>query len=318
MLSLDAMSKQRTGVANRREDLAGSRTPGGGEMGHGRSDRSDQRPAESETDKLRRAFAEFSATSAQLAQTYLDLQAQVARLSAELAAANGELARRERLSALGEMAAKLAHQLRTPLAAALLYVGHLARPQLEETDRLRFATKAMDRLHYLERLIADMLAFVRGAQGVRSRFPVRALVGDLLQVFEAQAAARGVVIEVDDQAAGVELMADRQALTGALTSLLENAVQASRPGGHIRLAIQADAGPFVRFVVEDEGEGIAEAARPRIFDPFYTTRAEGSGLGLAIVKQTADAHGGWVELASNPGEGSRFSLFIPRQPRVTG
>lgn len=277
---------------------------------------SDPTPRVVDSDQLRQAFAEFSATSARLEQTYLELQTQVARLSAELAAANGELARRERLSALGEMAAKLAHQLRTPLAAALLYVGHLTRPSLDEADRLRFATKAMDRLRYLERLIADMLAFVRGAQGMRSRFPVGGLLADLRQLFEPQAAALEVVVEFVDEVGDLEITADRQALAGALTSLLENALQASRPGGRVRLTARADAGPFVMFSVEDEGEGIAEAERARVFEPFYTTRAEGSGLGLAIVKQVADAHGGWVELASNPGEGSRFTMFVPKQPGV--
>lgn len=264
-----------------------------------------------ESDDLRQAFALFSATSQKLAATYLELQAQVARLSAELAAANGELARRERLSALGEMAAKLAHQLRTPLAAALLYVGHLMRPQLDEDDRLRFATKAMARLHYLERLIADMLAFVKGAQAVRSRFPVCDLLSDVMQVTEAQSVAQGVRLILDDQVADLILEADRQALSGALTSLLENALQASRPGQSIRLVAHANAGPFVVFQVEDEGVGIAEEARDRLFDPFYTTRPEGSGLGLAIVKQAADAHGGWVEVESKPAAGSRFTLYIP-------
>lgn len=310
------MSRQRTAHAAPPETVAEALPAAAAASLPQPAQESDPTPRALESDQLRQAFAEFSATSARLAQTYLDLQAQVARLSAELAAANGELARRERLSALGEMAAKLAHQLRTPLAAALLYVGHLARPSLDEDDRLRFATKAMDRLQYLERLIADMLAFVRGAQGVRSRFPVGGLLTDLLQLFEAQAAALGVAVELADEAGDLEITADRQAIAGALTSLLENALQASRPGGCIRLAARADAGPFVMFSVEDEGEGIAEAERARVFDPFYTTRAEGSGLGLAIVKQTADAHGGWVELVSNPGEGSRFSLYIPKQPGV--
>lgn len=275
---------------------------------------SSQGPAES--DELRQAFALFSATSEKLAETYLELQAQVARLSAELAAANGELARRERLSALGEMAAKLAHQLRTPLAAALLYVGHLTRPQLDDDDRHRFAAKAMARLQYLERLIADMLAFVKGAQGVRSRFPVKALLADVMQVTEAQSAAQGVRLILDDQVGDLALEADRQALSGALTSLLENALQASRPGLNVRLVVHANAGPFVVFQVEDEGVGIAEEARGRLFDPFYTTRPEGSGLGLAIVKQTADAHGGWVEAESAPGAGSRFTLYIPLHSRA--
>ncbi len=310
------MSRQRTDHAASTETVAEALPPAAAASEPQPVQESDPTPRALEPDQLRQAFAEFSATSARLAQTYLDLQAQVARLSAELAAANGELARRERLSALGEMAAKLAHQLRTPLAAALLYVGHLARPSLDEGDRLRFATKAMDRLQYLERLIADMLAFVRGAQGVRCRFPVGGLLTDLLQLFEAQAAALGVAVELVDEAGDLQITADRQAIAGALTSLLENALQASRPGGCVRLAARADAGPFVMFSVEDEGEGIAEAERARVFDPFYTTRAEGSGLGLAIVKQTADAHGGWVELVSNPGEGTRFSLYIPKQPGV--
>lgn len=264
-----------------------------------------------ETDELREAFALFSATSERLAEAYVELQGQVARLSAELAAANGELARHERLSALGEMAAKLAHQLRTPLAAALLYVGHLTRPQLDEADRLRFAHKALARLQYLERLIADMLAFVKGAQGVKSRFPLPPLLAELMQIMEDQAAGHGVDLVLDDHSGGLQIEADRQALSGALTSLLENALQASRPGMCVKLTAHADAGPFVVFHVEDQGPGIPEEARQRLFDPFYTTRAEGSGLGLAIVKQVADAHGGWVEVDSTPGRGSRFSLYIP-------
>lgn len=284
-------------------------------MGNETDTPSPQDPPES--DELRQAFALFSATSEKLAETYLELQAQVARLSAELAAANGELARRERLSALGEMAAKLAHQLRTPLAAALLYVGHLTRPHLDEDDRHRFAAKAMSRLQYLERLIADMLAFVKGAQGVRSRFTVQALLSDVVQVTEAQSGAQGIRLILDDQVGDLALEADRQALCGALTSLLENALQASRPGQSIRLVAHANAGPFVVFQVEDEGEGIAEEARGRLFDPFYTTRPEGSGLGLAIVKQTADAHGGWVEVESAPGAGSRFTLYIPQHAQAS-
>ncbi len=260
---------------------------------------------------LRQAFALFSATSERLAETYLELQAQVARLSAELAAANGELARRERLSALGEMAARLAHQLRTPLAAAILYVGHLARPGLPEADRQRFAAKALARLQHLERLIADMLAFVKGAKGEVSRFPVQALLVEAIQVAEAQAAARSVELVLEEAAGDLTLEADRRALLGALTSLMENALQASRAGTRVRLSAQANAGPFVMFQVEDEGEGIPEAARERLFEPFYTTRPEGSGLGLAIVKQVADAHQGWVEVDSQPGRGSRFRLYIP-------
>lgn len=262
---------------------------------------------------LREAFQLFSETSTRLTEAYAELQGQVARLSAELAAANGELARRERLSVLGEVAARLAHQLRTPLAAALLYVGHLARPGLGETDRVRFADKTLGRLRYLERLIQDMLAFVKGQQGQRTRFPVQALVDEVWQAIEPQAGLLDIRLERHAHGPEVEMEADRQAVAGALLNLLENAVQACRPGQQVRLEL-ATGGAFVGFRVEDQGRGITVDERERLFEPFFTTRSEGSGLGLAIVKQTADAHGGWVEVDSAPERGSVFSLFLPLHP----
>ena len=260
--------------------------------------------------QLRAAFQLFSETSERLTEAYEELQGKVAHLSAELAAANGELARRERLSIMGEVAAKLAHQLRTPLATALLYVGHLTRPNLAEADRIKFADKTLIRLRYLERLIQDMLAFVKGQQGVRSRFPVHALADEVWQAIEPQASLLKVTVVLDKQGADAELEADRQGLQGALINLLENAVQASPEGGRVLFGIKTG-GAFVSFKVSDEGRGIGETDRERLFEPFLTTRNEGSGLGLAIVKQTADAHQGWVEVESVPGEGSTFTLFMP-------
>jgi two-component system sensor histidine kinase FlrB len=268
-------------------------------------------PPHNDPDNLREAFELFSQTSERLAETYAELQSQVARLSAELADANGELARRERLSVLGEVAAKLAHQLRTPLAAALLYVGHLARPGVPEEDRLRFAEKSLGRLRYLERLIQDMLAFVKGQQGLPTIFPVSALVDELIQVMEPQAALKAVALARRLPDDSLRLKADRQAVLGALINLMENAVLASAEGGEVSLDI-GSGGAFLSFRVQDHGKGIATEHRERLFDPFFTTRPEGSGLGLAIVKQTAEAHGGWIDLDSSPGVGSVFTLYLPR------
>jgi len=266
---------------------------------------------EPDPDQLRQAFALFSATSDKLAETYAELQGQVARLSSELAAANGELARRERLSALGEMAARLAHQLRTPLAAALLYVGHLAGKSLDDQERQKFADKALGRLRHLERLIADMLAFVKGAEGVVTRFRISDLLDEWQQTLDAHALPRGVVLDMEDETSGAALEADRQAVLGALINLGENALQASPAGSIVRLHAYVSGGPFVALRVEDQGGGIDMNARERLFDPFFTARAGGSGLGLAIVKQTADTYGGWVEVDSEPGRGSVFTLYLP-------
>lgn len=268
----------------------------------------------SEDAELRQAFALFSETSEKLAGTYLELQAQVARLTSELADANGELARRERLSALGEMAAQVAHQLRTPLSAALLYVGHLTRSGIAEADRIRFAEKALSRLRYLERLIQDMLLFVKGARLSADTFTVAAIFDELEQTLEPHASPRQVSLNLTAPISDLTLTGDRQAIVGALINLLENAIQACPDGGETHLWVGGQGSPFIAFHVTDNGGGIPEAARERLFDPFFTTRGEGSGLGLSIVRQVAEAHGGWIEWAAGEQAGSHFTLYLPFHP----
>jgi two-component system sensor histidine kinase FlrB len=191
---------------------------------------------------LRDAFRLFSQTSEKLAEAYAELQGQVGRLSAELAAANGELARRERLSLLGEVAAKLAHQLRTPLAAAMLYAGQVARAGLSDAERTRIAEKMVGRMRYLERLIQDMLLFVHGQQTELSSFDVRQLIEELVLVMEPQARLLEVRLETEMPPEGIVISGHRQALQGALINLLENAVQASPAGSHVFMIVSA-AGP---------------------------------------------------------------------------
>lgn len=221
--------------------------------------------------------------------------------------------RNERLAAMGEMVAGLAHQLRTPLSAALLYTAHLRQPELAANERERVAGRALERLRYLERLIRDMLLFARGDSLGRQVFAVCELLTELGHTLEPLARARQINFSVHCGCEGMQIHADRKALGGALTNLLENAIQATDSGGRVRFeAVQIDA-QKIEFSVCDSGKGMDVTQLERVFEPFFTTRAEGTGLGLAIARGVARGHGGDINAVSTPGEGSRFALSLSLQ-----
>lgn len=221
-----------------------------------------------------------------------------------------EAERNARLAAMGEMVAGLAHQLRTPLSAAMLYTGSLGKAQLPAEERSRVAERAVERLRHLERLIRDMLLFARGDCLGREAVPVGTLVDELAHIIDPIARSRHLVFEHSCDCGATELVADRKALAGALTNLLENAMQFTADGGQVRFKTTCDC-HGVHFCVEDTGAGIAAEQQRRLFEPFYTTRAEGTGLGLAIARGVARAHGGDIDLRSRLGEGTVFELVMP-------
>ncbi len=222
--------------------------------------------------------------------------------------------RHERLAAMGEMAAQLAHQLRTPLAAALLYAGNLENPGLPEATRISIAQKTVGRLKHLEHLIQDMLLFARGEVLGRETFAVEELLGELAHTFEPLARARDVAFESTPAPAGLEITGNRKALAGALTNLLENALQAVSGGGRVSLGVDATV-ERLAFRIRDNGRGMPPDVVARLFQPFFTTRAEGTGLGLAIARGVARAHGGGIDVESEHGAGTEFVLTVSRGTR---
>jgi len=226
-----------------------------------------------------------------------------------------DLERNQRLAAMGEMAASLAHQLRTPLATALLYSANLAQPELSDAARARFAGKATEQLKRLERLIQDVLLFARGESIGRDAIPAALLVSEAAQTLEPLCAEKGVAFRVASDVGDSIIMGSRKALAGALVNLLENALQACEPGGDVVLSATM-AGGRLRIGVRDTGPGIAPEAQARIFEPFFTTRGQGTGLGLAIALGVARAHGGTIEVSSKQGEGSEFLILLPAGPAV--
>jgi two-component system sensor histidine kinase FlrB len=133
---------------------------------------------------------------------------------------------------------------------------------------------------------------------------------ELAHTFEPLARSRGIAFLVADDSVGITLTGHRKSLVGALTNLLENALQAVESGGRIDLDARRD-GSFLRLSVRDNGRGMNAETAARLFDPFYTTRAEGTGLGLSIARGVARAHGGGIEVVSSPGAGAEFILTLP-------
>jgi two-component system sensor histidine kinase FlrB len=215
--------------------------------------------------------------------------------------------RNQRLSAIGKMAASLAHQIRTPLAGALLYFSQCRTRRDEQRSAL--LEKGIDRLRHLERLIQDMLVFARGkgpGEQVRVADLFRAVHDAVLAVKPPNA---HLIIQGDD--AFVELDGNRTALTAALTNLINNAFESS-PNVVVTLLAQTR-GDRVELCVHDNGPGIAPSIQSRVFEPFFSTRPAGTGLGLAVVKTVAEAHGGALALDSVQGRGTRIELDLPRR-----
>ncbi|MBS1197792.1 MAG: sensor signal transduction histidine kinase, partial [Proteobacteria bacterium] len=226
-----------------------------------------------------------------------------------------DLERSQRLAAMGEMAASLAHQLRTPLAAALLYAANLGQANLSDEARSRFSDKATAQLRRLERLIQDVLLFARGESIGHDRIAVSELLAELAQTVEPLMREHGLHFELEDASAEAVLVGARKALFGALVSLLENALQITPASGKICL-LAGRQGDFLRIAVRDSGPGINPELHERIFEPFFTTRSQGTGLGLPIALGVARAHGGSLDLESKPGHGAEFAMVLPLAPQT--
>lgn len=263
------------------------------------------------TAELTAAFAAFNDASRQLEASYRALEQQATAQRVEQL-----LARHRRLSTLGEMAATLAHQVRTPLAAALLYASNARRNDLPAAQRDAQLDKAMACMQDLERLIADMLQFARGARPTESRFTLTELLegaqNALTPILEA-----GQALTVETVPTACMIDGNRESLAGALVNLVNNALQAAGPTARVRITAEVQTGALL-IHVQDNGPGVDKALRERIFEPFFTSRTDGTGLGLAVARSVARAHGGELILSdSRPGH-TTFTLRLTPAAAGTG
>ena len=221
-----------------------------------------------------------------------------------------QLARHERLSSLGRMVASLAHQIRTPLSAAMLYASHLADDlqTLAPQTRQRFAAHLKERLHELEHQVRDMLVFARGELPLSDRVTPKALFQALQQAAQVHVQGQAVRWQCDSHLG--ELLCNRDTLVGALLNLIENAIQASAEPARLKVHLYRRE-QTLHLCISDAGCGVAPDLLERLGEPFLTTKSTGTGLGLAVVKAVARAHQGRVELRSKVGRGTCVKVLLP-------
>lgn len=216
----------------------------------------------------------------------------------------------QRLSEMGRMMASLAHQVRTPLSAALLYASHLMAPQLDDETRIRFAGKVKSRLTHLEQQVRDMLIFARGETKLEDRVDGRTLMARLEDLLDQPLSQHDADCDCINDAPDALIQCNLEALLGAVLNLVNNALQACGDGCELQIRLGTE-GERLLLDVIDTGPGMDAATLKRAQEPFYTTKSHGTGLGLAIAQVMARAHHGEFRLMSTPGEGTRASFSLP-------
>lgn len=229
--------------------------------------------------------------------------------------------RKERLSEMGEMAARLAHQVRTPVATAMLHASSLARS--DDSKVQRGATRILDRLRELEVMVNDMLMFARGDVGELIRVSAREILDQVMETVDPRMlhalSARSIAAADSER-----VFVNSDLLVGAIVNLVSNAVQSGAE--HVALSARGSSEGFLELSVADDGPGVPEEIAARIFEPFFTTRSGGTGLGLAVVRTVAETFGGSVQLEGNASGGATFRLRLPldaglsveQSPRIAG
>jgi len=222
------------------------------------------------------------------------------------------LDQQQRLVTMGQTAASLAHQIRTPLSSAILYSSNLKRQNLSDDDRNVLGEKLMARLRHLEHLVNDMLMYARGTNMSNTAFTLNELVNELLQTIESHIESSSIDFKwLNNIESDVFMKGNRQMLISSLINLFVNAIQAMSGKGQLLLRTELTQENNILIQITDDGVGIKEENLDSVFEPFFTTRSDGTGLGLAVVRAVIHAHDGDISVTQVKPRGTCFTIKIP-------
>ncbi len=260
---------------------------------------------------LKELLSAWNLATERLQQTHEALREQVRKLTDELEIKNRELARKNRLADLGQMASHIAHEVRNSLMPTTLYLTLLRRRLSDDPGSQDILDKVEAGTTALDATVNDLLHFTSDRDPDWQLFSLHDLVAEVCASLAPQLSAQKIETELDVPTQ-LTLCADRAMLRRVVLNLVLNALDAMADGG--RIVVTAVSGPQgVELEIADSGPGLADDVIDKVFDPFFTTKNTGTGLGLAIVERIASAHGGEVTVINCPEGGTAFTLRIPRR-----
>ena len=264
--------------------------------------------------KLNEAFYNFTKASKSLETYYEQLSDKVQYLTSELEKKNARLRemeehhrRNHRLIAMGEMAAKIVHEVRSPLCSIELFSNMLSN-DLEGTGHAEMAKGISTGISSLNNILSNMLFFAKPQKPSFSEVKLNDVISETTEMLAPLMDNRAIKLE--STVSKENIYADPELLKQVFMNIILNAIQAMTEGGIIKICT-ADKDGNLAVEVTDEGMGVDEENIENIFDPFFSTKEKGTGLGLSIAHKIMQSHNGYIRARRNNGNGSTFCLYFP-------
>jgi signal transduction histidine kinase len=267
---------------------------------------------DSDLERLR-AFATNASLAIERSHLYESIQQKVRELdmaNRELTANRDRLIRSEKLAAVGEMSATVAHGIRNPLVAIGGFARRLYKEEKSEGRKKKYLQIIVDEIDRLETILSELLDFVRPRKLRCQAINICEVIEQTVGVFRFELAKHNITVEEIYSPAMPLLELDPDQLKRVLHNLFSNAIDAMPDGGTLRVLVLRE-DEWIKISVEDTGVGISEENREKVFHPFFTSKPSGTGLGLAVSNQIISMHEGHLKLSPNNPSGTVFDIFLP-------
>ncbi|MCL5023786.1 MAG: ATP-binding protein [Nitrospirae bacterium] len=252
-----------------------------------------------------------------LVRKFNEMEEQLAQREAEIEKKNAELLRSKKLAAIGTLASGVAHELNNPLNNIYLSAQILEREKSEHCSPMvsEVLNDIVGQTIRVKRIVGDLLEYARGREPLKQEVDLKEVIMGAYKLASSSADTTRIRFSVDADAEDIKIAADPEQLERVFINLFTNAIEAMSGAGDVKVEIRGK-GPSVQVRVSDTGRGIPTDAVEKIFEPFYTTRDKGTGLGLAIVFNIIKKHGGKIDVASEEGKGTAFTITLPVRDRT--